>query len=178
MECQRICAIDDSRDDVLLDQRPSLLTLRHRLLDFVRMIHRYYAADHWPRSCGHYGLSLRPPSYCWLAAGVSEVPRFSCMKLPGVSGVYDYAGPDRNSRYRPRPCCLPPMQKRQRPDCIFSESQYPAKMYPCLRFATHLAVCSAKLRLNAFRYSFLVGLFHSLLHAGLSRRTALAIICQ
>jgi hypothetical protein len=43
------------------------------------------------------------------------------MKLPGVSGVYDYAGPDRNSRYRPRPCCLPPMQKRQRPDCIFSE---------------------------------------------------------
>jgi hypothetical protein len=29
---------------VLLDQRPSLLTLRHRLLDFVRMIHRYYAA--------------------------------------------------------------------------------------------------------------------------------------
>jgi hypothetical protein len=30
--------------DVLLDQRPSLLTLRHRLLDFVRVIHRYYAA--------------------------------------------------------------------------------------------------------------------------------------
>jgi hypothetical protein len=43
------------------------------------------------------------------------------MKLPGVSGVYDYAGPSRNSRYRSRPCCLPPMQKRQRPDCIFSE---------------------------------------------------------
>src|SRR5258708_15050205 len=30
--------------DVLLDQRPSLLSLRPRLLDFVRMIHRYYAA--------------------------------------------------------------------------------------------------------------------------------------
>ena len=56
-----------------------------------------------------------------LPAGVSEVSRFSCMKLPGVSGVYDYAGPSRNSRYRSRPCCLPPMQKRQRPDCIFSE---------------------------------------------------------
>ena len=73
------------------------------------------------RSCGPCGLSLHPPSYCWLAAGVSEVSRFSCMKLPGVSGVYDYAGPSRNSRYRSRPCCLPPMQKRQRPDCIFSE---------------------------------------------------------
>ena len=29
---------------VLLDQRPSLLTLRRRFLVFVRMIHRYYAA--------------------------------------------------------------------------------------------------------------------------------------
>src|ERR1700677_5086482 len=56
-----------------------------------------------------------------LPAGASEVSRFSCMKLPGVSGVYDYAGPSRNSRYRSRPCCLPPMQKRQRPDCIFSK---------------------------------------------------------
>jgi hypothetical protein len=50
-----------------------------------------------------------------------EVSRFSCMKLPGVSGVYDYAGPRRNLRYRSRPYCLPPMQKRRRPDCIFSE---------------------------------------------------------
>src|SRR5277367_6136335 len=73
------------------------------------------------RSCGPCGLSLHPPSCYWLAAGVSEVSRFSCMKLPGVSGVYDYAGPDRNLRYRSRPCCLPPMQKRKRPDCIFSE---------------------------------------------------------
>src|SRR6266478_6360336 len=43
------------------------------------------------------------------------------MKLPDVSGVYDYAGPTRDSRYRPPPFCLPPTQKRQRPDCIFSE---------------------------------------------------------
>jgi hypothetical protein len=32
------------------------------------------------------------------AAGVSEVSRFSCMKFLGVSGVFDYAGPNRNSR--------------------------------------------------------------------------------
>jgi hypothetical protein len=43
------------------------------------------------------------------------------MKLPDVSGVYDYAGPSRNLRCRSRSCCLPPMQKRQRPDCIFSK---------------------------------------------------------
>ena len=62
-----------------------------------------------------------PAVLLWLPAGASEVSRFSCMKLPGVSGVYDYAGPGRNLRYRSRPCCLPPMRKRQHPDCIFSE---------------------------------------------------------
>ena len=41
-------------------------------------------------------------------AGVSEVSRFSCMKLLGVSGVFDYAGLNRNSRYRSCSCCLPP----------------------------------------------------------------------
>jgi hypothetical protein len=35
-----------------------------------------------------------------------------------------------------------------------------------------------KTRGRAVRYSFLVGLFHSLLHAGLSRRTAMAIYRQ
>src|SRR5271166_5321045 len=42
-------------------------------------------------------------------AGVSEVSRFSCMKLLGVSGVFDYAGLGRNSRWRSCPCCLPPI---------------------------------------------------------------------
>jgi hypothetical protein len=41
------------------------------------------------------------------AAGVSEVSRFSCMKLLGVSGVFDYAGLNKDSRYRPCSCCLP-----------------------------------------------------------------------
>ena len=43
------------------------------------------------------------------------------MKLPGVSGVFDYAGPNRDSRYRPCSCGLPPVRKRRRPDCLFSE---------------------------------------------------------
>lgn len=34
------------------------------------------------------------------AAGICEASRFLCMKFPGVSGVFDYAGPNRNSRYR------------------------------------------------------------------------------
>jgi hypothetical protein len=32
------------------------------------------------------------------AAGIPEVPRFSCMKFLDVSGVFDYAGLSRNSR--------------------------------------------------------------------------------
>jgi hypothetical protein len=43
------------------------------------------------------------------AAGVSEVSRFSCMKFLGVSGVFDYAGLNKDSRYRPCSCCLPRM---------------------------------------------------------------------
>ena len=41
------------------------------------------------------------------AAGVSEVSRFSCMKFLGVPGVFDYAGLNQDSRYRPFSCCLP-----------------------------------------------------------------------
>jgi hypothetical protein len=40
-------------------------------------------------------------------AGISEVSRFSCMKFLGVSGVFDYAGLGRDSRYRPSSYCLP-----------------------------------------------------------------------
>ena len=40
-------------------------------------------------------------------AGISEVSRFSCMEFLDVPGVYDYAGPPTNSRYRSWACCLP-----------------------------------------------------------------------
>ena len=32
------------------------------------------------------------------SAGISEVSRFSCMKFLGVSGVFDYAGLNKDSR--------------------------------------------------------------------------------
>ena len=40
----------------------------------------------------------------------------------------------------------------------------------CLHFTRTLADPSARLEVKMARYSFLVGLFHPLLHAGLSRR--------
>ena len=54
---------------------------------------------------------------------------------------------------------------------IIFEAQYPAHQCLCLRFDCHLAMGPAKLGVRSLRYSFPVGLFHSLLHAGLSRRT-------
>jgi hypothetical protein len=42
-----------------------------------------------------------------VAAGISEVSRFSCLKFLGVPGVFDYAGLNTDSRYRPCSCCLP-----------------------------------------------------------------------
>jgi len=38
------------------------------------------------------------------------------------------------------------------------------------RFTRHLSAASARLKVKMVRYSFLVGLFHPRLHAGLSRR--------
>src|SRR5271169_876996 len=89
----------------------------------------------------------------YFAAGAFEVSRFSCMKFLGVSGVSDYAGLSSGSRLG---------------------AQYPAHLCPCLRFAVHLAVPQRKTRGRADRYSFPVRLLHSLLHAGLSRRTRIA----
>jgi hypothetical protein len=41
------------------------------------------------------------------AESVPEVSRFSCLKFLGVPGVFDYAGLNTDSRYRPCSCCLP-----------------------------------------------------------------------
>ena len=51
------------------------------------------------------------------------------------------------------------------------EAQYPAHLYPCLRFSGHFAVPHAKTGGRVDRCSFLVRVFHPLSHAGLSRRT-------
>src|SRR5438045_7673225 len=56
------------------------------------------------------------------------------------------------------------------PRIAFFEAQFPARRCLCLRFTRHLAAPSARLEVKMVRYSFLVGLFHPRLHAGLSRR--------
>src|SRR5215469_3822697 len=73
-----------------------------------------------------------------LAAGVSEVSRFSCMKFIGVSGVFDYAGPSRDSRYRPCSCCHSPIFKTVASGIIFSElNTHPTYPLSTLRGLSH-----------------------------------------
>src|SRR5262245_60438405 len=52
----------------------------------------------------------------------------------------------------------------------FFEARFLARRCPCLHFTRHLTAPSARLGVKMVRYSFLVGLFHPRLHAGLSRR--------
>ena len=49
-----------------------------------------------------------------------------------------------------RPYCLPPMQKRQRPDCIFSELKTQPTCTPVYASLNTLAACNAKLGAERF----------------------------
>jgi hypothetical protein len=163
---------------VLLDPQPSLLTLRRRAFRLCSNDSSVLCRSVTPRrrACGPYGLSLRPPTCCpdW-TAGVSEVSRFSCLKFLGVSGVFDYAGLSRDSRYRPYSCCLPRILKTSAPGLYVFGAQLPTPPIPLstLRCVPHDTQCKTRGRVD--RWSFLVRIFHSLLQAGLSRRTYIAI---
>src|ERR1035438_1597887 len=61
-------------------------------------------------------------------AGISEVSRFSCMKFLGVSGVFDYAGPNRSSRYRACSCCLPRIAKASASGLHLFGVEYPPRL--------------------------------------------------
>jgi hypothetical protein len=56
------------------------------------------------------------------------------------------------------------------PDWVF-EALYPACECLCLRFNPYLTIRTARLKVRMVCYSFPAGLFHSLQHAGLSRRS-------
>jgi len=51
----------------------------------------------------------------------------------------------------------------------------PPRLFPCLRFAVHLAMPNAKLGAKVDRYSFFVRLLPPPLHTGLARRTNIPI---
>jgi hypothetical protein len=108
-------------------------------------------------------------------AGVCEVSRFSCMKFLGVSGVFDYAGLSRSSRYRACSCCLPCITKTSASGLhLFGAEYHPAYPLSTLHWVPRSS--SARLDAETDRYSFLVRLLYPLLHAGLPRCTIIGIV--
>ena len=125
----------------------------------------------WPKP----SLAVRPPT---VAVGISEVSRFSCMKFLGVSGVFDYAGLNRNSRYRSGSCCLPRITRTSASGLHLFGALLPTPPIPLFTLRRVPRGTQRKTRGRADRYSLLVRILHSLLHAGLSRRTAIGILQQ
>src|SRR5690348_6142992 len=113
----------------------------------------------------------RPSS---LHEGVLEISRFSCMLFLSVRGFSDYAGPNSHSRDSVAAVLPSSISERSRhPDpSAFRSSIARPTGASGLRFTRHLAMSPARLeaRMESL-FSFPVGLFHPLQHAGLSRRT-------
>jgi hypothetical protein len=92
--------------------------------------------------------------------------------------VFDYAGLNGNSRYRPRSCCLPRITKTSASGLHLFEARPPTPAYTPAYASLSPPRYQRKTRGRVDRYAFLVRILHSLLHAGLARRTAIATLQQ
>src|SRR5262252_6825555 len=105
--------------------------------------------------------------------GAPEVSRFSCMLFLSVRGFLDYAGPTAHSRFVANsPLAFLRSGGSQRPDYSFFEAQSPGPPIPLSTLRVTPRDASRKTQgQDGVAVSFLVGLFHSLQHAGLTRRS-------
>ena len=111
---------------------------------------------------------------CSFEQDVREISRFSCMLFLSVRGFSDYAGPNRHSRNSVAavlPSSISEGSRHPDPSAFRSSIARPTGTSG-LRFTRHLTVPPARLeaRMESL-FSFPVGLFHPLQHAGLSRRS-------
>ena len=113
----------------------------------------------------------RPHSFS--GRGALEVSRFSCMLFLSVHRFSDYAGPTARSRLsRNNRVAFLQSGGSRRPVFPFFEAQSPSPLIPLSTLRATPRDVSRKTRgQDGAAFSFLVGLFHSLQHAGLSRRT-------
>jgi hypothetical protein len=89
------------------------------------------------------------------------------MKLPGVSGAFDYAGLAKDSRYRARHVAFHQIKSVGALIASF-RSSIPSPPVPLFTLRRAPRGAQRKTRGRVVRYSFLVGLLHSLLQAGCS----------
>jgi len=115
----------------------------------------------------------RRPAALSSSAGITEVSRFSCMKFPGVLWVLRLRGTVQELAVSLLPMLPSAFPIASASPLRIFEAQSPSPPVPL--FTLHQAPRGAwcKTRGRVDRYSFLVRLLHSLLHAGLSRRTGI-----
>ena len=111
-----------------------------------------------------------PAGLCAFAPVNDEVSRFPCLQFLSVPGVYAYRQPPGSLAWPPAAVLPSPSDHRVGAPWPFDEARYPAHGCLCLRFSRRLTTPAARLEVRMVRYSFPVGLFHSLLHAGFHRR--------
>ena len=101
----------------------------------------------------------------------TRISRFPCMECPGMHRVFDSARPSSDSRYRRPTRGLPPHATGSAPRSCDFGAQYLACPSPDQRFTPGVTAKGAWPGATVGRYSFHVGLFHPLLHAGFNRRS-------
>ena len=121
----------------------------------------------------HAGLWLSPsPAGLLLVAQAPlRSPGSRAWSFSACLGSLTAQGPMVDSRFSARQRVAFPCQTQVGDPDWFFEAQYPARLCPCLRFDRTSRSPPQDSGSGWIRYSFPVGLFHSLQHAGLSRRT-------
>ena len=147
-----------------------------RLLRLVRLVHRYYGAVRLLRAVHVRPLRLMPSpdrSRSCRTRRTGDLPVLVHVVSQRARVLTTTQGRPVTRDYRHWSCCLPLRNRVGALIISFSKLNSPAHRYLCLRFDRHLAMPHRKTRgQDGFAISFPVGLFHSLQHAGLSRRTS------
>src|SRR5450631_1352190 len=171
--CLALCRVRAGLMSVLLDQRPSLPTLRRRFPAFVRMVHRYCSAVRLLEDvhAGRTALAFtrRPVT----------INRFRHLRgLPVlVHGISRCAWGLRlrraNQQLALTLLVMLPSACTDSVGALIADfrSSIPSPSLPLFTLRRTFRNARCKTRGRADRYSFLVRLFHPLFHAGLARRT-------
>jgi hypothetical protein len=114
----------------------------------------------------------------WLGRDAPEISRFSCILFLSVPWFSDYAGPAGHSRFiATGRVAFPVGNKVQRPNFGFSKLNRRPTGTPIYASASTSRCSLQDSGPRWIRCSFLVGLFRSQQHAGLSRRTSGNPVC-
>lgn len=121
------------------------------------------------RSCGPFGFCLLPPDWSARGQSMPRSPGSRACSFSACSGSTTTQGRPTARAFAAGRVAFPFCPQGQRPELVL-RSSIPGPPMP-LSTLRPPPYDGARLKARMVRYSFPVGLFHSQLHAGLSRRT-------